>query len=458
MSDLASLLAKGARLYAAGQSATAAAVYREALALAPDDPTTRLRHALAIWHGENRGAEAIATIQELEAQHPQPTLHASAALVLNSLGRFEDAVIAARRAVTGDPGQTGAWLDLATATGPDKTAALLHEITALLTRDWPSEKARQLHFARALLLRRLGEYKAAFEATRHGNHLTRQRWDARQEQNFKNLLTSVFDPPTLARLADAGHPDRRMIFVVGMPRSGTTLLEQLLTAHPAIGSVGETPIIGNLFTQLRRGAKSADEVQARLTPEALNAIGAAALQGMEARLAEARSTRIIDKMPANHLFAPFIALTFPRAHILHMQRDPLDTCLSCWEASFAFGLDYAADLTSLGTAYRQYADLMATWQTRLGARIRPVQYEALVTDPEATLRPLIEDLGLPWDPACLAPSGTTPIKTASVAQARGAINTRSIGRWRQHEEALQPLIAALGDLPLDESRRKTRSS
>jgi len=149
-------------------------------------------------------------------------------------------------------------------------------------------------------------------------------------------------------------------------------------------------------------------------------------------------------MPANHLFVPFLRLIFPRAVIVHMRRDPLDTALSCFEAGFAFGIDYAARFDTLGQAYRMYADLMAEWTALPGVRLRDVVYERLVDDTGTVLRGVLSQCRLAWDPACLAPAVGGQIKTASVTQARAVVNTRSVGRWRVHAERLAPMIAAMG--------------
>lgn len=446
------LLAKGAELYGAGQSGAAAQVYRQAMAMAPENPTLRLRYALAIWHGENRAEEALAEIEALEAAYPQAAVHGAAALILNSLGRFRDGAAAARRAVTADPAHTTSWLDLATAVEAGEAGPLIAELTSLLQGgDATRAMRRDLHFAMALALRKAGRVDAAFTHMECGNGFSPQRWDHDRERDIMAGLRAVFTPDLMERLGGAGHPDRRMIFIVGMPRSGTTLVERMLSAHPEVRSVGETPIVGNLYGQFEAQAgKTVEKTRNALQPAALQAIGRALVDGMGGRLGGASPAqtpaRIIDKMPANYLFLPLIALALPQARIVHLRRHPLDTCLSCYEASFSFGLDFAANQVSLGAAYRQYAAITDAWARLPGVRIHDLFYARLTEDPEAEMRALLDHCGLAWDERCLAPAEGGPIKTASVAQARGAVSTGSVGRWRRFESRLQPLIEALGGM------------
>lgn len=448
------LLKKGAELYARGQSAAAAGIYRKALRLAPADPTVRLRHALAIWHGENRADEALEEIAALAKRFPQASVFAAQALVLNSTGRFAEGAGAARKAVSADPLHTTSWLDLATATPAEGAEALAGELDDLLARrDLSRNMRRDLHFARAVCLRKLGELHPAFTETECANGFEASRWDYDRERQFHTLLRSVFTPTLIQRLRNAGHPDRRLVFVTGMPRSGTTLLEQMLTAHPQIASAGETPIVGNLFQQLQHSTHNDGAAIAKALNRGLLAkIADALLAGIASRTQGTKAERIIDKMPANALFMPFIAVLLPNARIIHMRRHPLDTCLSCFEASFAFGLDYASNQVSLGAAFRQYADLTDHWTGLLDGRVLDVRYENLITSPESVLREVLTHCELPWDSACLAPKQDGLIKTASLAQARGTLSAASVGRWHPLEARLQPLIRSMGGMAWITSR------
>ncbi|MEM7210722.1 MAG: sulfotransferase [Pseudomonadota bacterium] len=450
---LKDLLDRGAKLYAAGNSPAAAGVYRAALKIAPKDPTVRLRHAIAIWHGEDRSEDALREIRSLAKEYPQAAVLAHEALILNSLGRFEEAAIAARGAIDADPNYSSAWLDLATASAKDAAPALADELRTAISKRPDAKIARDLQYALAQTLRKLDDEDGAFLACSEGNRLSQNRWEAKREGGTHTLLKTVFDAALLQRLQGQGSPDERMIFVSGMPRSGTTLLDRLLSAHPVIHSVGETTAIGNLFNHLfAQTGKTASGANAALNGPVLQQMATAYLNGIAPKLQGQRAARIIDKMPANTMFWPLIALMFPRATILHMQRHPLGTCLSCWEASFAFGLDYATDMQTLGQAYRQYADLTDQWKRQLGERIQPVVYEQLVKDPETVLRKMLDRIGLPFDARCLQPDSSGPIKTASVAQARAPVGTGSLDRWREFEDRLEPVAEAMGGTAWVEAR------
>ena len=248
---VSSLLDRAARLYAAGHTAEAAALLRQALAVAPQDPTVRLRHALAIWHGENRAEEALDQVQDLASQYPQAAVFAAEGLILNSLGRFPEGRAAARRAVQADPAYGSAWLDLATATPTDAAPGLAAELRRTLARPGLTPIARRdILFALALTLRKSGQDDAAFQATTAAHGCTQPVWDQEKEIAFRSRLRQIFTPELIAERRGIGVSDPRMIYVVGMPRSGTTLLERLLASHPQIMSVGETTMLGRHFSAL----------------------------------------------------------------------------------------------------------------------------------------------------------------------------------------------------------------
>ena len=301
------LLKRGGRLYADGNTTGAARLYAQALRLAPDDPTVRLRHATAIWHGEDRAEEALTEVRALAQAYPQAVVLATEALILSALGRFTEAATAARRALRADPEHSSAWLDLAGATPAVAAYPLIDELRAeLQVPDGTPKRRRDLHFALAMMLRKAGEDAAAFTETVRANNLTPQRWNAKQEAAFQDQLRQTFTPGLMAAHEGQSDLGAEMIFVVGMPRSGTTLTERLVLSHPQVGSVGESKAIGNLFNQLRHACqRSPDAVREALKLQMLGQIGRAYLQAMHSRV-RGTPDRIIDKMPANTLFLPFI--------------------------------------------------------------------------------------------------------------------------------------------------------
>jgi hypothetical protein len=247
----------------------------------------------------------------------------------------------------------------------------------------------------------------------------------------------------------AGDPSSLPVFIFGMPRSGTTLVEQILASHPQVFGAGEIAD----FTQAIAGlggvaaqAQYSPEALSRLPDEDLRRLGASYVERIR-RLAPA-AARIANKTPGNFHFAGLIHLALPNARLIHTRRDPVDTCLSCFQQMFPETLSYTFDLAELGRYYRAYEAVMAHWRAALpsGAMLE-VQYEEVVADLEGQARRIVAHCGLEWDPRCLSFHETErPVRTASVMQVRQPIYTSSVGRWRAYEAFLGPLLAELGPL------------
>ena len=224
-----------------------------------------------------------------------------------------------------------------------------------------------------------------------------------------------------------------------MPRSGTTLIEQILAAHPAVHGAGELRCMRAVVEQIGDFPKGV----AALDAGALKRLGQSYLSRVEA-LAGGKP-RVVDKAPGNFINAGLIRLILPDAKIIHARRDPVDTCLSCYTKLFADSLNFTYDLTDLGRYCRDYLKLTDYWRAVLPAsHFLEVDYEAVVDDIEAEARRMLEFLDLPWDPACLEFYRVErPVRTASVNQVRQPIYRSSSGRWRKHADALQPLLKTL---------------
>jgi hypothetical protein len=225
-----------------------------------------------------------------------------------------------------------------------------------------------------------------------------------------------------------------------MPRSGTSLTEQILASHPAVVGAGEVPFWNGAFTAFRK-AEIQGPIDAKLVP------GMAA-DYLERLAAESNGgLRVVDKMPANFFYAGLINAAFPRARIIHMQRHPIDTCLSIYFQNF-FGMGpFANDLGDLAHYYGQYTRIMQHWRDLLPATaLLEIPYEALIEDQEGWSRRMVAFIGLPWDPKCLEFYQTDRVViTASKWQVRQKIHSASAGRWRNYEKYLGPLREALGD-------------
>jgi tetratricopeptide (TPR) repeat protein len=308
-----------------------------------------------------------------------------------------------------------------------------------------------LRFAEGEVLEARGRYDDAFAAFEAGNRMQHAALAAggpasdpamalRDHARSIERLQALFTPEFLAAHRGAGDESVRPIFIVGMPRSGSTLIEQILASHPAVAAMGESGVLAE--TLAARGAYDPGRTDKAL----IRGVAEDYLAAMRAR-GWTRKTRIVDKTLENYLHVGMIQLVFPRAVILHSVRDPLDTCVACYRQLFTSGNETLYDLAEIGESYRGYRRMMDHWARVLPGRVIDVANEALVADPEAQIRWLVtEACGLPWDPACLAFHETErAITTASAAQVRQPIFTSSLQRWRRYEGRLGPLIKALGE-------------
>jgi hypothetical protein len=251
----------------------------------------------------------------------------------------------------------------------------------------------------------------------------------------------------LRRHAGKGDPSAQPVFIVGMPRSGTSLAEQILASHAKVFGAGELADFEREAAKLAEGAGDGSSLAANLAAviEAgrIRTLGSAYVARLVAHAPEA--DKLIDKLPANFRFLGPICVALPNARVIHMRRDPIDTCLSCFSKRFVGNLPWSYGLAELGRYYRAYEAMMAHWRTALpeGFMIE-VSYEDLVADVEGQTRRMLAHIGLDWDPRCLDFHTTErTVQTASAAQVRRPIYRTSIERWRPYEARLGPLLPQL---------------
>ena len=373
------------------------------------------------------------------------------AYTLLTLGRHEEAEKFYRKAIEIDETATIAYGGLVSSNL--YTEQDINKMLALLdNKNLDTKNLVDLHFFLGIVFDKNKQYEKAFKHFQQGNRLHRGTYEYNVENFEKHVSQQIcmFDESYMANHADHGVDSDLPVFIVGMPRSGTTLVEQILASHPDVHGAGELPYITNISRRLwvlchGRDALLADNTPASNLPAEVIQAQAEAYLHQITKTCQSVS-RITDKTTLNFLYLGFIAMLFPQARIIHCQRNPLDTCLSMYMLKFMQPQLYAYDLQELGVCYRQYQRLMSHWQSLLGGRVLNIHYEELISDLEGNSRKLIDYMGLPWDERCLRFHETKrSVQTASHLQVRQNVYTTSRERWRNYEAWLGPLRAALDE-------------
>jgi tetratricopeptide (TPR) repeat protein len=376
----------------------------------------------------------------LEIKPEYANAHNNLGNVLKEKGQFEAAMTHYERALQIQPDYAEAHLNRTELKRFRRGDADLTAIEKLAARsDLQAEKALFVHFALAKALDDIGDYDRAWKHLVQANALKRGQIDYPEERALEllNRIREIFEPRLFERLGGGGDPSAAPIFVVGMPRSGSTLVEQILASHPEIYGAGELPILE------RMEEPGFPEHIARLDRDQLRRLGEAYV----AQLPRVPTgiLRIVDKLPGNFFRIGLIRLMLPNARIVHTIRHPLDTCLSCYFKLFTNGLLFTYDLGELGRYYRSYSRVMDHWRSVLPPNaILDVRYEDVVEDLEGEARRLIEYCGLGWDERCIAfHRNARPVRTASSVQVRQPLFRSSLERWRHYESGLGALIREL---------------
>jgi len=416
--------------------ADALAVAERAVAIAPREHVP-LELLAVCQQSLGRHEDALATLAHAQALAPRAaSLAAKRGAVLVELGRIAEAAVAYDQALALEPDNAAAWYgraDLSVVLGDEEIAAMERALaTSPRLRAYDDRLA--MHFAIARSALRLGDEERAFGHFAEGNRMKRStlRYDVANDERVMREIAATVTPAFLASQHSRERSEVPM-FVVGMPRSGTTLVEQILGAHPAVHPAGELTALPNAIAGLL----------AMPEPRELATAARAYLDTIRPLAPHAQ--RIVDKLPANFLRAGVIHAMLPGARIVHVRRAPLDTCLSCYTTLFEGRQDFSYDLVELGRFYRGYDQLMEHWRAVLPPeRFFEIDYETIVEDLEGSARALVAFAGLPWDAASLRFNEVVrPIRTASKTQVRRPIYRSSIGRGERLRSYLEPLIAVL---------------
>ena len=470
-------------LLESAQHSEAASEYRRILAAAPDDTNAILALASALRHLEgydeastclnqilkadpghrdalfemslilqDQGAllearEVLERIVTLEPAHA--SAHNLIGVVSQALGDLDGAVCCFRRAISIEPGFAEAHRNLAMARRHTEVDEDVRRTQRLMDMDMDEAATMHAEFALSKIDDDLGLFEDAFMHLSRANRLKRRsiRYDVGQDRMFFEKLKQTFDSAFFANRENWGEDDTTPIIIVGMPRSGTTLVEQIIASHPRVWGAGEVLDLDRLLW----GAQSANPTQdwcesmASLNKSDVGDLAAAYLSAL--KHAAQSADRVTDKTPGNFHYVGMLRIMLPQAKIINCVRQPLDICFSCYQNYFTRGVPFAYELRELGTYYRLYSNLMEHWRITLPGFIYDLRYEALLQDQEAETRQLLDFCGLEWDPACLEFHRTDrPVQTASVVQVRQPIYRSSVGRASRYANHLGPLREALGDV------------
>ena len=417
----------------------AAASYARALELQPDSASMHLSLAAAL-RLQRRTAEAEQHCQAALAIDPNQV---DALSLLGELradrGEFAEAQELFERAIALNPDFPFAFFSIAAhrkMTGDD--TAWLTGAEALLAKRQPLRHEINLRYALGKYFDDIGQYENAFSNYRQANELSKRygaNYDAAKLTQRVGEIIDSFDAAFLRQRQSFACDSEIPVFIIGMPRSGTSLTEQILASHPAVFGAGELTFWGSAFA-----AYEAAGLKSRSGASLMPGIAGDYLQRLTSLSAEAR--RVIDKMPANFLYAGLIHATFPQARIIHMQRHPLDTCLSIYFQNFFNREPYTNDFANLAHYYGEYLRITDHWRVTLPAtQLLEIPYEALIADQEGWTRRMLDFIGLPWDSKCLDFHLTNRVViTTSKWQVRQKIHAASAGRWRNYEKFVGPLL------------------
>jgi len=398
----------------------------------------------ALWQ-DGRLAEALAALERARELDPDfPEVYAHLGHILEESGDLAGAVAAFERAISLAPDRGDYYLALATTDVAAITAEHRAALERLAVGNSGTDSSVEFALGRVLAA---SDPARSFEHFLTANAAARASLEYRESENVGAFerIASVFTASFLRAHRSAGVSSQLPIFVFGMPRSGTTLVEQILASHPAVHGAGELELFQHAIDAVVGGGEPpTPEQMLAVTDAQISEVGSRYVESLAALAPDAQ--RITDKLPANFRFAGIIHLALPNARMIHVRRDPLDTCISCFSTYFAAeGLAWTYDLRELGRYYRGYAKLMEHWRSILPPdAMLEVQYEDVVADTEGQARRILGFCGLPWDDRCLAfYKHPRPIKTASVSQVRRPIYSSSVGKARIYGDALRPLIDEL---------------
>ena len=420
-----------------------------------------------VFHETDQYEQAIEVLEKaIESNPNNPEARNFYGVALKSVGRLDEArenlltALRANRRMFGAYANLNDLVDFSEGEG----AELFEEMDRIFknARNIEADAFVPLHFAYAKALDDRKEHERALEHYILGGRLKRAQlnFDEREVHGFFDAIREAFPKEVFTERKFEGNPDERPVFIVGMPRSGSTLVEQIISSHPDIYGAGEVKYLSMAMNRVRDRFPSLPkfpQTMEKITPPQLGIIADNYLKLLTKSSGDAK--RVTDKLLSNHFFVGLIHLILPNAKIINTQRDPVDTCLSGFTKLFKDDMPHSYDLAELGRYYAKYKEMMDHWQAVLPeGTLKVVQYEDVVADTEKEAKALIEFLGLPWDPTCVDfHKSDRPVKTASVAQVRKPIYKTSVKRWMKYGAGLQPLVDAIEGKPEAKPKAKAKA-
>ncbi|HTJ56551.1 MAG TPA: sulfotransferase [Devosiaceae bacterium] len=453
---------------ARGDFQGAADLSRKLLATAPNDPAVLSCNAMSNWQLGADIGKCVADMRRAVMLAPQDAwIRHNLATVLASNGDIDAACESFTKAIELRPDDTEAFYGLSQNFKFTEETDLVRQMLAQYATGHLSQKAAEyVCFALAKVYSDLDRPIRAIHFCIEGNWLAQRAYDAERPRAELAELRRMVASGTFRHIAGSGVETAAPVFIVGMPRSGTTLVETILARHPEVYAGGEMLHMLNVERALLNWAKANRNYNAGpyellrdIPTEYLTRNAHAVLGRVEAAAAGKAFSVFTDKLPENSQRIGLISLLFPKARFIYVRRNPLDCCISNLFQHFARGNGFAFRQDLLGERYRQVTETMHLWKRALNLQMLDVSYEALVSNPEPEIRRILSFAGLGWDPACLTPEqAKRSILTASQFQVKQPINRDSVDRWRKYEEWIQPLIQSLGGLEWIESEQREQAA
>ena len=447
--DLESMLNICIALQALNRPENAADGYREILKKSPNNPEAQNNLCTLLVKLEHYD-EALELCEQVCKQHPDnPVPATTKAKILSQMGNWQQAKITLDSLLQNHPISfhiVSAHYQIARQADEFEKSIAMHE--QLLEEQGSRLNQAQkyeTYFHLGKLYDATNKYDKAFANITAGNNIFPANFDVSQYNNMIDDIITTLDNNTYTNISQATNNSKQPIFIVGMLRTGTSLIEQILDSHSQIRGGGELPLINQISIQTERlipGSEYPNNLL-EITSQQFDQLANLYLEKINEHFGGAQF--ITDKMPQNFLHLGLITKLFPNATIIHCRRNPLDTCLSCYFQEFSRGHPYSQKLETLGNYYLGYVKVMKHWFSILEKPVFNLDYEELISKPEETITALLNSIGLDWEENCLEfYKNRRVIQTQSQDQVRQALYSKSVGRWQNYEEHIQPLIGILG--------------